>query len=96
MSAGQVMTGGVVSTTSTVCVAVFSLPLASRPVHVTVVTPSGKLSGASCFSMGDGSQTSLAVPLPNAGDAPCGDVHSTRARLGGAATVGFVLSPTVA
>ena len=47
MLAGQVIVGGVVSLTVTVCVHVDTLPDASVAVHVTVVLPTGKHDGAS-------------------------------------------------
>ena len=46
MLAGQVIVGGVVSLTVTVCVQVDTLPDASVAVHVTVVLPTGKHDGA--------------------------------------------------
>ena len=46
-AAGQVIVGGVVSLTVTVCVHVDMLPDASVAVHVTVVLPTGKQLGAS-------------------------------------------------
>jgi hypothetical protein len=44
---GQVITGGTLSTTVTVCVQVAKLPLLSVTVQVTLVVPMGKLAGAS-------------------------------------------------
>ena len=41
------MLGAVVSTTETVCAAVAEFPDESVAVHVTTVSPSGKVSGAS-------------------------------------------------
>ena len=41
MLAGQVMTGGVVSTTVTVATQLFDPPILSVPVKVTLVSPSG-------------------------------------------------------
>src|SRR5262249_22987727 len=46
------MTGGVVSTTVTVVVAVVTLPEPSLAVNVTVVTPSGNTAGASLVTGG--------------------------------------------
>ena len=43
MLAGQLITGGVLSTTVTVCVAVAVLPAQSVAVQVTVVVPTGKV-----------------------------------------------------
>src|SRR4029077_6851507 len=45
-SAGGVRFGAVVSTTSTICVALDILPEASFAVHNTMVLPSGKVCGA--------------------------------------------------
>src|SRR5438034_486524 len=46
-SAGQVIVGGWLSTTVTVCWQVFELPFMSTTVHVTVVLPTGNDDGAS-------------------------------------------------
>src|SRR5262245_22479903 len=54
------MTGGVVSTTVTVVVAVVTLPEPSFAVNVTVVTPSGNTAGASLVT-GSTLQLSVAV-----------------------------------
>src|SRR5215213_4525581 len=48
----SVMTGGVTSTTVTVCVAVAVWPLVSVTVHVTVVCPSGNEDGALLVTVG--------------------------------------------
>src|SRR5262249_20561810 len=54
------MTGGVVSTTVTVVVAVVTLPEPSLAVNVTVVTPSGNTAGASLVT-GGALQVSVAM-----------------------------------
>src|SRR5688500_19784968 len=88
------MTGGVWSTTFTVCAAVAVLPLASVTVHVTVVVPSGKTDGASFVTLN--AQLSLACGVPNAtfeAEQAVASVPTVTA--GGAAMVGSVLSATV-
>ena len=58
------MLGAVVSTTETVWVAVAEFPDESVAVHVTTVSPSGKVSGASLVTDAI-SRLSVAVTLPN-------------------------------
>ena len=57
--------GGVVSSTVTVCVHVAELPAASVTVHVTVVSPNGKVPGASLVTVST-AQLSAVVGVPSA------------------------------
>ena len=59
------ITGEVLSTTVTICVAVAAFPAASVAVHVTVVDPNGKIAGAS-FTTEANSQLSPVTGVPNA------------------------------
>ena len=63
MSAGAEISGAVVSTTVTSCVRLEKLFEESKTVHVTVVSPSGKNSGAS-FMIESISPLSAAVASP--------------------------------
>ena len=64
MSSGAVISGGVVSCTVTVWVAVAELSEESVAVHVTVVVPSGNDEGESLVTVGLGSWLSVAVARP--------------------------------
>jgi hypothetical protein len=106
MGAGAETTGGVVSTTVTVEVAVPTLPQSSCDVHVTVVVvpgrqPEGISTGASCAGAVAEPQASAAVAeasqAATAGsleETPPGELHST-VMGAGADTVGGVVSTTV-
>ena len=95
ISDGGIMVGSILSTTVTVCVAVAVLPEPSVTVHVTVVSPSGKLFGAS-FVVEATLQLSSVVSLPSvtpvASHVPASTFTVTAA---GAVIVGSILSTTV-
>src|SRR5262245_935829 len=65
MLAGQLITGGVLSITVTVCVAVVKLPAPSVAFHVTVVFPTGKVLPDGVRVMVTGPQLSVAVAIPS-------------------------------
>jgi hypothetical protein len=92
--AGATMLGFVLSVTVTVCVAVAVFPDPSVTVHVTVVTPNGKVAGASFVTLAT-VQLSDVVAAPkltlNALHVP----FAFTATFAGAVIVGFVLSFTV-
>jgi hypothetical protein len=94
--AGQVMTGGVVSTTVTVKLHEELLPLASVAVQVTVVVPIRKVlpDAGVQTTTGFGSQISLAE-AEKLTAAPAGLVHSTPLMLAGHVMTGGVVSTTV-
>jgi len=50
MSSGIIIVGDIVSITETCCVAVAMFPASSLAVHVIVVNPNGKTSGASLLT----------------------------------------------
>ena len=64
ISSGVIIIGGVLSMIVTCCTSVMKLPDASVAVHVTVVAPSGKNSGAS-FVIVDIPIVSVANALSN-------------------------------
>ena len=71
MSGGGVTTGGVVSRTVTVCVAVVVRPPESVAVQVTTVVPSGNDPGASCVMVGFGSASvTVGVPMSSVVSGP--------------------------
>ena len=90
---GAVTLGAVVSRTVTVCVSAALLPELSVAVHVIVVSPSGKLAGASLVTVTEESTVSEAVAAP----VRIGVVVPAASAVmsAGAVTLGAVVSRTV-
>ena len=90
---GGSIRGGVVSLTSTDCLAVAALPAASAAVHVTTVVPIGNTGGASLSSEATPT-ASVALAAPMSTAAPSGDSASA-VTSGGARSDGGAVSRTV-
>ena len=92
-SGGASMPGGVVSTTSTRCLAAASLPAASVAVQVTVVVPRGNRAGASLVTDAMPDPPSAAAGSPSATSFESAEAASTLTS-GGALTDGAAVSDT--
>ena len=92
-SGGASIAGGVVSTTSTRCLAVASLPAASAAVHVTIVAPTGNRAGASLATDAIPDPPSAAAGSPSSTAFEAADSASNTTS-GGARTDGATVSET--
>ena len=92
-SGGASMPGGVVSTTSTRCLAAASLPAASVAVQVTIVVPRGNRAGASLATDATPDPPSAAAGSPSATSFESAEAASTLTS-GGARTDGAAVSDT--
>src|SRR5688500_11473390 len=93
-SAGGVIDGSVVSTTTICCVAVLSLPAASVAVQVIVVVPSANWLPAGDRVIVTDPTRSLPIAIPGSTIAPSGPVASAVTSAGGVID-GSVVSTTV-
>ena len=94
MFAGAVIVGKVTSVTVTNCVAVFTFPLPSVTVHVTVVVPSGNVAGA-LFVTEATEQLSNVTGVPKTTPEATQEAFEFKVILAGATIVGNVTSETV-